>query len=74
MKFHIYGKILLANRSEKGWSISYVGDEGKSRPADDLIVPDFIEEDELEDYLSDICHEWVSDKHPNVYRILNETD
>ena len=45
------------------------GDEGKMRPAEDLMVPDFITEDQLIIYLSDICHEWASEKYPDVHQI-----
>lgn len=69
IKYNVYGRIILTQKSEKGWNLYYLGDEGKMRPAADLMVPSFIEENELEEYLSDICHEWVTDKHPEFFRI-----
>jgi hypothetical protein len=69
MKFSVYGKTIIAEESSKYWRLYYEGAQGKNQPAEDLKVPSFIEEDELEEFLSDICHEWVSDRHPDVYRI-----
>ena len=69
IKYNVFGRIVLAERSDEGWRLSYVGNEGKMRPADDLVVPDFIGEEELEGYLADICHEWATDQNPDVYRI-----
>ena len=59
IKLNVYGRIILADRIDDGWSLCYVGDEGKSHHADDLVIPDFIDEDELEEYLADIRHEWL---------------
>jgi hypothetical protein len=69
IKYSVFGKIVLAERSDKGWALYYVGNEGKIRPAYDLVVPDFIGEDELEGYLADLCHEWGTGQYPDVYRI-----
>jgi hypothetical protein len=69
LKFSVYGKILAAQRTEYAWRLFYAGDEGKMRPADDLVAPEFITEDQLIIFLSDICHEWASEKYPDVYKI-----
>lgn len=68
-KFDVYGKHISVSRTNKGWDIYYIGDEGKSRPASDIIIPDFIAESEIEHYLADLCHEWATEKHPVVLRI-----
>lgn len=69
IELNVYGKIVLARHSFEGWDLRYKGQDGKSRPAHDLVVPDFIQETEIESYLSDLCHEWASEKYPTVYRI-----
>ena len=69
IKFDVYGKRISIIPTGTGWDISYTGDQGKSRPASDIFIPDFIAESEIEQYLSDLCHEWATDKHPVVRRI-----
>jgi len=72
IELNVYGRIVLAVKSDEGWHLMYKGREGKNRPAHDLVVPDFIEETELVGYLSDLCHEWATVKFPAVYRIFND--
>ena len=43
--------------------------DGKRRSVDDIIIPLFVNENEIEDYLADLCHEWATEKYPNVKRI-----
>ncbi|MCP4627871.1 MAG: hypothetical protein GY850_30795 [bacterium] len=69
IKFDVYGKRISVNPTGTGWDISYTGGQGKSRPAPDIFIPDFIAESEIEQYLADLCHEWATDKHPVVRRI-----
>ena len=68
IRLNVYGKYIQARKSDHGWELFYIGGEGKSRPAYDLIVPEFITEVELIDYLSDLCHEWATEKNPRVFR------
>ncbi len=69
MKLDVFGCKVLAERTNGGWRIYYLGEEGKRRLADDLMVPSFITESEIRRYLADLCHEWASTKHPDVRRI-----
>ena len=69
IKIDVFGKIVLVIQSPEGWSAFYLGPDGKRRPADDLFIPSFILEAEIEDYLADICHEWASEKYPEVRRL-----
>jgi hypothetical protein len=43
--------------------------DGRRRPAEDIVIPDFVDQSELENYLSDLCHEWATDKHSSVHRL-----
>jgi hypothetical protein len=65
----VFGRRVLAVRIENGWSLFYVGSDGKRRPAQDIFVPGAVTESELAEYLADLCHEWASEKHPQVTRI-----
>jgi hypothetical protein len=69
IKFDIFGRQVLAIRSEEGWQLFYLSGDGKRRPADDLIVPSFVAESEMISFLEDLCHEWASDRHPEVRRL-----
>ena len=69
IKFDVYGKRISVMATGTGWDIYYTGDQGKMRPASDIMIPDFIAESEIEQYLADLCHEWASDKYPNVRRV-----
>jgi hypothetical protein len=67
IKMNVFGKKILAKPSPSGWKLFYMGDEGKLRPAEDIVVPSWIDEKSLATYLSDLCHEWASDRYPRVH-------
>ena len=69
MKFDVFGRKVLIHRTGSGWKVDYLSDQGKKRPATDVIIPDFITEDELEQYLTDLFHEGATEEHPEVRRI-----
>ena len=69
IKFDVFGRHILVTRTEGGWTVNYAGDQGKKRPATDILIPDFISEDEIEQYLTDLCHEWATDRYTDVRRI-----
>jgi len=69
IKINVYGRVVTVEKTDDGWAVFYPGADGRRRPAEDLVIPDFIDESELEIYLSDLCHEWASAKHPAVRRL-----
>jgi hypothetical protein len=69
IKFDVYGQRISVSPTGTGWDIYYTGDQGKKRPASDIIIPVFIAESEIEQYLADLCHEWATEKYPDVRRI-----
>lgn len=68
-RFNVFGRHILAIWSDDGWTVFFVGSEGKRRPAEDILIPRDISESEVEQYLSDLCHEWASTRNPEVSRI-----
>jgi len=66
IKLDVFGKKILAIRSGKDWSVFYLSGDGKRRSADDIIIPSFINENEIKVYLADLCHEWATEKYPNI--------
>ena len=69
IKLDVFGRHVLAMRTEDGWRIYYVSGDCKRRTAHDLIVPPFVDEMEIERYLADMCHEWETKDHPEVRRL-----
>ncbi|WP_105103039.1 DUF7661 family protein [Microbulbifer pacificus] len=64
-KYSIFGREVLVEKNPSGWTTFYQGSEGKRRNAG-IYIPSEITEDELAQYLSDLCHEWATEKHPLV--------
>ncbi len=69
LKFNIFGKLVLVAEQKAGWAAYYLGEEGKRRPAMDIVIPPDIQESEIEQYLNDLCHEWATESHPVVKRL-----
>ena len=69
IKLDVFGKHILARRTSEGWSLYYVSDDGKRRPAFDIFVPNSVNESEIESFLADIYHEWATDINPDVRRL-----
>ena len=58
-RFDVYGRMVWVAREGDAWSCYYPGQEGKRRRATDLHIPADIAEDQLAQYLGDLCHEWA---------------
>ncbi|WP_444899700.1 hypothetical protein ACJJIX_05330 [Microbulbifer sp. VAAC004] len=67
-KYNIFGREVLVERSQKYWKTFFQGSEGKHRDAG-IFIPPEITEAELTQYLSDLCHEWATERHPFVVRL-----
>jgi len=66
LRFEVFGRQVLVAKAEKGWSTFYLGAEGKRRSATDIALPPDILESDIQQYLSDLCHEWATEQHPKV--------
>jgi len=62
IKFSVYGRDILVVDNDSGWTAFYPGTEGKRRPATDIVIPPDLPEEELAQYLEDLCHEWASNQ------------
>ena len=69
LRFEVFGRQVLVTKAGGRWSVDYLGAEGKRRPATDIVVPADITPSELQQYLADLCHEWSSERYPNVRRL-----
>ena len=68
-KLDVFGKLVLAIHTNDGWEMFYLSEGGKRRLATEIFFPNFVKETEIENYIEDICHEWATEKHPNVRRL-----
>jgi len=69
IKLDVFGRLMLAERTASGWQLFHLGSDGKRSLARDIVIPGFICEDELDQYLADIFHESATGKHPGVKRL-----
>ena len=66
MKLNVFGRIVEIIKDKDRWSVFYLGSEGKKRLADDILVPSSIKEEEIVEYIADLCHEWANPKNNTV--------
>lgn len=64
----MFGREMSVERSARGWELYYAGTDGKRRPAD-VVIPSFVTEAELVQYLDDLFHEAATARHPAVRRL-----
>jgi hypothetical protein len=69
LRFSVFGRRVLVVDSGETWAVFYLGAEGKRRPATDIVVPQDVPFSGIEQYLADLCHEWATEKHPDVVRL-----
>ena len=70
MKLNVFGKkVIEVVRTDNDWQVFYLGNEGKKRKAEGLIIPSSINESEIEEYISDLFHEMATPLNSKVKRI-----
>jgi hypothetical protein len=68
LRFDVFGRIYLVRREDGLWQAYAVGADGKRGPAG-FVIPDFIEDHEMEQYLFDLFHENATPGKGDVRRI-----
>jgi hypothetical protein len=69
LRFDVFGRRVLVASTANGWVTFYLGNEGKRRPAPDIVIPPDITKSEIAQYLDDLCHEWATELHPSVKQL-----
>jgi hypothetical protein len=69
LRFDVFGRRVLVSRNEGRWTAFYSGVEGKRRIASDIAIPANTAEEDLQQYLADLCHEWATSLHPDVSKL-----
>lgn len=66
MKLNAFGRHIEIVRHNDTWKTYYLGNEGKKRLAEDILVPSDLGEEELVGYIADLCHEWTTPRNNSV--------
>lgn len=69
MKFNVFGKIIEVIRKDDSWIVFYVGNEGKKRLANDIVLPPNMKEEEILKHIADLCHEWETPVNNKVIKL-----
>lgn len=67
-RYNVFGRIVIVQREGAAWQAYAVGADGKRGRAP-FVVPDFLEEDEIEQHLFDLFHESATPGKGDVRRI-----
>ena len=67
-RFNVFGRIFAIQRQGQQWQAYVIGADGKRAPAG-FVVPSFIKEDGLTQYLADLFHECATPTNGEVRRI-----
>ena len=68
LRFNIFGQLVAVVPTTTGWRAYLLGQDGKRSPMD-IVVPTFIEEDEVGQYLADLLHELATPTNNKVVRL-----
>jgi hypothetical protein len=66
IRFDVFGRPIGVERKGEQWVAYELGGEGKRCLAPGIVIPAFVEEAELQQYLADFCHEWATPDHREV--------
>ena len=66
--FQCFGAIVAIEGEQGNWSAFSLGAEGKRRPAD-FVIPNFLAEEDLCQYLADLFHESATPANGEVFCI-----
>ncbi|AXC65666.1 hypothetical protein R3P88_003773 [Salmonella enterica] len=70
MIYNVFGRFIGVKREGERWLLFNVNlTERKYSRIYDVIIPDFITEQEIPRWLDDIYHEAATSSHPDVYRV-----
>ncbi|HUR88100.1 MAG TPA: hypothetical protein VMZ74_03345 [Ramlibacter sp.] len=70
VRFNVFGRIFELRREADAWHTFAVGADGKRGPGA-FVVPAFVEENELEQFLFDLFHESATPSNGEVKRITS---
>ena len=70
MRYSVFGrKVIEITRCDSEWQAFFIGNEGKKRNAEGVLIPSSLGKDEIEDYLADLFHEWATISNGEVKKL-----
>lgn len=70
-RFNVFGHLFDIERRRERWVVLSVGNDGKRAPAG-FVIPEFVTDEELEQFLFDLFHEQAAYKKGDVRRVERE--
>lgn len=67
-RFNVFGRLFDIERRGEQWAVLVVGNDGKRAPAG-FVIPDFVADEELEQFLFDLFHEQAAYKKGGISRV-----
>jgi hypothetical protein len=67
-RFNVFGHLFDIERRGERWSALAVGNDGKRAPAG-FVIPEFVADAELEQFLFDLFHEQAACKKGGIRRV-----
>lgn len=67
-RFNVFGRLFDIERRGEQWSVLSVGNDGKRAPAG-FVIPEFVTDEELEQFLFDLFHEQAAYRKGGVRRV-----
>lgn len=67
-RFNVFGTLFDIERDASGWGVLAVGHDGNRAPAP-FVIPEFVADEELEQFLFDLFHEQAAFKKGGIFRV-----
>ncbi|HEY1127763.1 MAG TPA: hypothetical protein VGF12_00020 [Roseateles sp.] len=67
-RFNVFGQLFDIGRRGEQWLVLAVGNDGKRAPAG-FVIPEFVADVELEQFLFDLFHEQAAYKKGGIFRV-----
>jgi hypothetical protein len=67
-RFNVFGQLFDIERIGERWSVLAVGNDGKRSQAH-FVIPEFVADEELEQFLFDLFHEQAAYKKGVIFRV-----
>ena len=67
-RFNVFGQLFDIERRGQQWRVLAVGNDGKRAPAG-FVIPEFVADEELEQFLFDFFHEQAAYKKGSICRV-----
>jgi hypothetical protein len=67
-RFNVFGHLVDIERVGDRWDVKEVGNDGKRSPAG-FVIPEFVADEELEQFLFDLFHEQAALRKGGIFRV-----